>query len=206
MDKKKYLHFTNEKYNIGSVINTEDWAFSNYWSGKMKMLSSSEKEFDIPKLPKFKCINCSMDTEIPKELQAEIYKVCERFNKNIRDNLSKVELLKEYIFEDIRQKLSPSLPSRKKCLFLLDTEENAKVFYDSFGVKKKYKIRVETLEEAKPIIRVDASWLDCNIQTVEQMELFAKSYWSGEIKNKHNYKQEILFEGKILVNDVNPVY
>lgn len=116
----KFRHLTNwqrESFSLNKEYNT-DWSESNYWSQK-------QNNEDILRE------NSNQSIEILKGIEGILKIMGADLDISILfEGLQKVkyysELLKEYIFEDIRLKEFSQVPSRKNCMFLIPNEVNIK--------------------------------------------------------------------------------
>jgi len=181
----EFLHFAMwdlSKININEQYCT-DWELSHYWRGKLKGDWASLKEDTLSKLPNI-VIN-----EIPlRELSKRL--------------IYSSELLKEYIFEEVRVNKYTELPSRKRCMFLFDSQidykDYAKVL--NFSLEKYNLIEIEAVKDMSKLLRVDMSLLNCNTNLYDEIVSKAEEYWSGA--DKIDLNTEILFEGKFKIKRV----
>lgn len=114
------------------------------------------------------------------------------------------ELLKEYIFEDVRCNSFPNLPSRKNCLFAFPEDSNIQEMRNRFDLSEKLYpniVRIEGVEKEYNSVVVDANLLNCNMSKFDKITEFAFQYWSGEKINEPLF--EILFQGKFKVTKLN---
>ena len=120
------------------------------------------------------------------------------------------ELHKEHIFEEIRASEFPNIPSRKRCMFLLDTdqEEEAeadlrKMGYEDSHLSGKLLIKVEPIEGSSVILQTDAALLDVNNCNDPEIAEAARRYWRG---TSQPVKPEVLFEGQYIIREVVKSY
>lgn len=188
MKKKnmEFLHFTRwdlSKININEQYGT-DRKLSDYWRRMLKGdWVSVELEDRLSKLPPNIVINEPL-RELSKQL---IYSS---------------GLLKEYIFEEVRVNKYNELPSRKRCMFLFDSQidykDYAKVI--NFSLEEYNLIEIEVLKDMSKLLRVDMSLLNCNINLYDEIVSKAEEYWSGA--DKIDLNTEILFEGNFKIKRV----
>ena len=109
------------------------------------------------------------------------------------------ELLKEYIFEEVRANFYPNIPSRKKCMFLFDPEINISKYVAlmNFNIEKYNLVEIETAEENSKILRVNMDLLNCNLKYYDEIIAIAHEYWKGASEISLN--TEILFEGEFKI-------
>jgi len=183
----KFFHFTNwdlDKIEIGRVYDTP-WEQSHYWRQKTNnaLFVSPEIEKELNALPPIKINGIDL-----KEF--------------LRDYKLKSELLKEMIFEDVRHDKYNDAPSRKRCMFVFDetTEyvEYARLL--GFETRNYNLIEIESIDEKSKYLKVDFSWLNCNVFQYKEVEEYAEKYWSGEIREPK--KCEALFIGEFRINRV----
>lgn len=109
------------------------------------------------------------------------------------------ELLKEYIFEEVRVNYYPNLPSRKRCMFLFDPETNINEYAAllNFDMEKYNLVEIETAEENSKMLRVNMDLLNCNLKYYNEIIAMAHEYWKGTSEISLN--TEILFEGEFKI-------
>ncbi|GAB4557372.1 MAG: hypothetical protein Tsb0020_01450 [Haliangiales bacterium] len=142
-----------------------NWEESNYW--KQKLI----QEHDLP-------------TDV---LVAQISATCPQLRDVLASALSLVnhgkyasELLKEFIFEDVRQKQFSTLPSRRQCIFLLEIENHGSAIH-RFGFTSERPTAVEiSVVNPDAVFLADASLLNCNLLKHAKIKEQAERYWSAE--------------------------
>ena len=116
---------------------------------------------------------------------------------------------KEYIVEEIRKSEFPDLPSRKRSLFMIDTQwkENAELFLRGMGFRDS-NLYGRTLTIVEPLQgnshfadmeKLNVEDLDCSV-----IEDAAREYWNG--MESHIPMYEILFEGSYIIRDIVKIY
>lgn len=114
--------------------------------------------------------------------------------QEIQDSFKQyLKWIQEQVFEDIRRKTFPHLPSRQKCLWIcsmVDLPLWMKIFENS--PKKILKIRITGI-----IHKADGHLIDPDSFSIKDFENRAKDYWSGNF----HYEDEIeyLFIGNLKV-------
>lgn len=107
------------------------------------------------------------------------------------------EILKEYVFEDVRQDHYSALPSRRSCMFLFERTVDAAHALETLGRRKKLDdysvLEIKLDHEEGRIHCADMTLLDCNDNLVEDYEEEAHRYWSGH--HSDSGFVEILYEG-----------
>jgi hypothetical protein len=174
----KFLHITNwnlSQLKIGNVYQTPK-DHSYYWEGKI----NGQRYVTPQNLPTIKFGDFNL----------------------LEDYKFRAELLKEHIFEDIRLNEYSDLPSRKRCMFLLDPQEDAISFCTQYGFNKPpyYVIEIEKVDGKDKTHRCQISLLDCDTRPYSEIVENARKYWSGTDKIKSD--MEILFEGGFIVTKV----
>lgn len=101
--------------------------------------------------------------------------------------------IREQVFEDVREREYPNLPSRQKCLWVTGKEKIPywKTIHSS---GTQYLL---TLELEGDLFCGDDYWLTANTFSSEVYEERAKHYWTGEKSSSPN--EEYLFCGKATV-------
>jgi hypothetical protein len=103
-----------------------------------------------------------------------------RMLKLYKPSMNVVNPYREQIYEKIRQQNFPNRPSRLECIFLCETEEEAKLFKERTGriFDLIYKVRIVDTE--KPIFRAD--WDKVKFADPDDtgaLEKRAYEYWEG---------------------------
>ncbi len=184
----KFLHFTNwdaSKIDINKEYYTY-WEVSKYWRQKLEGNWVNLSDGVLYELP-----NIVIDGINLREL-----------SKYLKHLIYTSELLKEYIFEEVRVNKFSGLPSRKRCMFLFDPEidykEYAKVL--EFSLQKYNLIEIEVSEVKSKLSRADMSLLNCNPSLYDEIVSKAEEYWKGTGKTGLN--TEILFEGEFKIKRI----
>ena len=194
---KTYYHFTT--WQIGSELVGQqcktDWEVSNYWQGR---LDGSFLVDDDP----FKIMPREM-LNVLKALQLE-----EALRPLLLHLQYSSQLLKEYIFEEVRASEFPQVPSRKRCMFLFEAEqdEDAEAYLQKMGFELKGKslIKVEPIEDNSVTHRTDAKLLDVNLSKQPEIATAARKYWHGT--NQPAELPEVLLEGLFIIREVIKSY
>ena len=145
------------------------WVESNYW--KQKLIQ--EYEFQ----------NSDVLEELCRTLP-QLRQILSSLMDLVSHGKYASELLKELVFENVRQEKFPSLPSRKRCIYLLELENHtAAIQRFGFSTERPTAVRVE-VENAGDLFHADASLLNCNLLKYKQLTEQAERYWSGERSSK----------------------
>lgn len=188
----KFRHittWTSDNIQTGEVYETV-WAASNYWLNKQtnenELLPTANDIFgsmqDI-----LKAFGKSFDfSEISQEIQKSKYYA---------------ELLKEYIFEEIRTSDFPDKPSRKKCMFLVPYEVDIYEYASNlqYDLSTRTLLEIETIDGGQ-IHFADLTLLNCNAHKHSDKVEAAKKYWLGT--NNFDLNTEVLFTGQFMVTSI----
>lgn len=107
--------------------------------------------------------------------------------------------LKEEIFEAIREKHYPHLPSRLSSVFLWQDLATAQAFYANQGRYEQYLYAVEVLEGVP--FQAEMDLLHCEGAAYEKIAACAKRYWQ-QIHHPNSQTIEVLLDGKAAVKKI----
>ncbi len=113
------------------------------------------------------------------------------------------ELLKEYIFEELRIKKYKHLPSRKNCIFCFPDDCNIDEMRKKYKLDNKLRpitLRIKGVSNNFIQHTVDSSFLNCNLLKYEEMLEYAEKYWSGIMSD--NMLPEIIFSGDFKILEI----
>lgn len=112
------------------------------------------------------------------------------------------ELLKEYVFEEIRSIEFLDAPSRKQCLFCFDTSLDPHDYFREMKIETSGRllIEIEGISAKSKHLRVMPSLLNCNTASVMDMQKIAKKYWAGF--SQAVLDSEVLFAGEFQIKKV----
>lgn len=186
----KFKHITNWHDMALGIPYETTWTESNYWKNKQvdtnQIQDTSNKFFDTM-ADLFTKFGVDIDVSgLSNEMQKTKYYA---------------ELLKEYIFEQVRLVEYPEKPSRMQCMFLFSNDIDHSDFANSlhYDMANKSIIEIEVFENSK-LHFADLKLLDCNALThVEKMDK-ARQYWKGT--TEQGLGVEILFTGNFKINKV----
>ena len=186
---KTYYHLTS--WQIGPKLIDQQyethWKVSNYWQQKLDGSSLVDYE-----------------RQLRESLEKQ--QVSEEIMRLIVHGKYSAELLKEYIFEELRASEFSHLPSRKRCMFLLNADqvEDAEValqkmcFRDSV-LSGRSLIKVELIRDNSVTHQADAKLLDLNQGNYQEIAANARKYWQG---TSQPVMPEVLFEGQFIIREV----
>lgn len=170
-------------YPAGKQIN-------RYWQRKQ------ENEISSNKLNELKPLYEALDKIDPSKTAFEILK--RKISSLDYNNF----WLKEYVFEHIRSSNFANAPSRKTCLFCFDNSLEPNKYIAKMGISaiSRTLIEIEISEEKSSFLRVRPSILNCNLQTIPEMEKRAIRYWEGI--DTIDFDTEILLSGEFSVTRI----
>ena len=191
MTFKHITNWTEENISFEKTYET-NWAISNYWQNK----TTNETEL----------LTATSVSSLIDGLQSVISMLGQSFDfSQFTNELQKskyyAELLKEYVFEEVRQTEFPNKPSRKKCMFLAPTE------VDIFDYAKNlnYDTNTKTLMEIEIIQNdnlhfADLILLNCNGLPHKEKVNAARQYWQGTTNRDNN--TEVLYTGQFKIKSL----
>lgn len=104
--------------------------------------------------------------------------------------------IREQVFEDVRQKFFPQLPSRQKCLWVC--EENQLPYWKT--MKENCQRSLLALELNGELFCGDDHWLTADTFSSIVYSERANHYWAGEMSSSP--RKEFLFYGEAIVKDI----
>ena len=102
---------------------------------------------------------------------------------------------RELIFESIRKEFYPELPSRQKCIWLIQDNKESLEFWKKTIRSEHQKIFRVSIEGN--IHRASHKWLIRGTYSLNKWYELAHNYWKG--KDSGEIDDEILYEGKIKI-------
>lgn len=105
------------------------------------------------------------------------------------------ELLKEYVFEEVRAAEFDQAPSRKSCLFCFDTAIDPAEYFRAMKISTQDRLllEIEPVPSQFSSVRASLSLLNCNTSTVLEMKEKARAYWKGT--DQLSMDSEVLLTG-----------
>jgi hypothetical protein len=107
--------------------------------------------------------------------------------------------IKEEIFESIRARHYPDLPSRLNCVFLYGKLTEARESHAKNTAYKGFVYEVE-IKEGQPLV-AEMDLLNCEGLSYQKITSSAHKYWS-KTKHYESTTLEVLFNGKALVRNM----
>jgi Protein of unknown function (DUF2441) len=111
------------------------------------------------------------------------------------------ELLKEYVFEDVRRVHFSERPSRRSCMYLFDTAEDPEAYASAMNLERNVLYQVEVI--SGQLHRAPIAALNCNARTHDEMVEHARRYWTH---TEPNIGTEVLFEGMCRLSRLNEAH
>lgn len=111
-----------------------------------------------------------------------------------------IKLVRELVFENHRRENYEALPSRTRCLWLSETEDEARYWVERLEDRIKPQILRVSVDGI--LHKAYEGHLQEDSQSMEQLLMSAEEYWSGETSGTS--RSETLFEGKMTVLEVVP--
>jgi len=108
------------------------------------------------------------------------------------------ELLKEYIFEEVRRNEYAGAPSRKRAIFLFESSHDPSEYLSrmGFSAENRTLLEVEPTEKSS-ILHVQRDLLDCTLKSHEEIVDHARRYWAGT--HERGLDSEVLLEGEFII-------
>lgn len=198
----KYYHLTcwsPESIPVGRPIYTPHNE-SNYW----------KKHSNIDELTKL----IALDTK-----QHPLFKLLNDENlEKLAISKAKAESAKESLLEDIRLDSFPHLPSRRRCIFLCESEEQLNIYLEKYQFPRKGRVVLELetiyfdpvseecwtsfgltekvfrqLNECRRF-RANPKFLNCNSLPLDEKKSMLQRYWLGQ-ETSSEHLTEVLYEG-----------
>jgi len=108
-------------------------------------------------------------------------------------------LVRELLWENVRLAEFPEAPSRQRCIWLIESMANVTNWISHLGFKPNHYsvVRVRATGRA---LNVDGNYLAGDSEPLPVWFEKARAYWSS--KNTQNPLPEVLFEGRIEVDEI----
>lgn len=112
------------------------------------------------------------------------------------------ELLKEYVFEDVRIHEFPERPSRRSCLYAIPEKKNPSEYAAALGFNDgQYCSALKIKPLADAIVHVaPLKYLDCDGLDIAGMEDQARRYWNGPKSEEELV--EVLIDGSVEIIEI----
>ena len=174
MEKIFYHVVTNKPMKVGQIIKFDDNNHSGVYDRVYKLEDNINK----------------------------IYSNSNQYSENEIDHHTKVAL-RELAMEEVRKKYYPNYPSRLECLYVSDTLEDAKFWFDYFRKLGRVVYQIVKVKTDGRIFKGDAcNCFDGSTNKDKNIEL-AKKYWEGKDNDIGKIPiYETIIDGNIEVIDI----
>ncbi|MEK4650853.1 DUF2441 domain-containing protein [Niallia sp. FSL W8-0954] len=139
------------------------------------------------------------DLKIGSILEAKYGQIIQDSRYFMFNDLNYSQYLKEMIIEEERVQSFPKIPSRLKCIYVVDSIELAKKYLKEFNKEFIYRVKITD----GIIHKVDMKWMDYNRQSLENIREIARRYFSGQTIGQDTFI-ECLVEGTVVIE--NKIY
>ena len=191
VENKMMYHISRENnWNIGDILiagakENQFWRICKDYS---KMIRVNGVEMSI-----FQMIDQVSDFDVTQNNITFLY-------QNLKDISKETAFyIREQVFEDVRSKDYPLLPSRQKCLWVC--EEDQLAYWRT--MKENCQRSLLTLELNGELFCGDDHWLTADTFSSVVYSERAKHYWAGEMSSTP--RKEFLFYGKAIVKEITPI-
>lgn len=111
-----------------------------------------------------------------------------------------MKYVRELIWEDIRKKEFPHLPSRQRCVWLIPNQDGVKFWLRWMGIEQDFQVlRVQVQGR---LHKASESYLLTDSEPMKETIQKARQYWLGIVEEAET--EEIIFEGRMRVVEVMP--
>ena len=119
---------------------------------------------------------------------------------NVAHDLARhlVTFLRELIWEDVRRREFPHLPSRQRCMWLIPSLDGVRFWIARMGVTDHF--RVLRLRVQGRIHTASETHLLGDSVSLEEAIRLARQYWLGIVEDP--VSQEVIFEGRVEVESI----
>ena len=191
VENKIMYHISRDNnWNIGDVLvaGEKDNQFWSICKDYSKTVRVNGKEMTI-----FQMIDIVPNFEITQNNITFLY-------QNLKDIAKETAFyIREQVFEDIRQKHYPELPSRQKCLWVCETDQLS--YWKT--MKESCQRSLLKLELNGELFCGDDHWLTADTFSSVVYTERAQHYWRGEMSISP--RKEFLFYGKAIVKEITPI-
>jgi hypothetical protein len=109
----------------------------------------------------------------------------------------------EFVFEDVRRREFPHLPSRQRCVWLIPNQDGARYWVRRLGmVEEGVDFQVVRVRVQGRLHTASESYLVTDSMPLLEVITRARQYWLGIVEEAGT--EEIIFEGRMRVEEVMP--
>jgi hypothetical protein len=176
VSERRFFHWSSwDKPPDSAQFDTRKaWTSSHYWQAKLN---------HKPEVPDEPLVLGPMRIE-------KGHPIAQLFHKLFSISKTNSELLKEYVFDEVREIEFPALPSRRRCMFLFDAEHDPHAYAKQLGFTPATLYEVTVTEGS--LHRAKLSLLNCNSMSPPELRAQARLYWAP---TEPSMDTELLFEG-----------
>lgn len=175
--ERTFLHWSSWAAPPDSIeVDTRTaWTITHYWSAKTQTKPETRDE----------------PLQVGSLYFEKDHPLSKFFNFMMSVAKTNSELLKEYIFDEVRALEFPDLPSRRRCVFFLDAVHDPHEYINQLGWVAPTTLYEATVVEGT-LHRAKLSLLNCNTLSPPELREQARRYWQ---KADVDLGTEVLFEG-----------
>ena len=107
-----------------------------------------------------------------------------------------LRVLRELIFETVRERSFPHLISRWGCIWLISSKKGIGVWLKNLGITDLSQCRIYKVKCTGEIHRGHEKHLEIESMSVPTIEENAMKYWTG-VEKRPSYKDEVIFWGNV---------
>jgi hypothetical protein len=108
-------------------------------------------------------------------------------------------LARELFWENVRVAEYSDVPSRQRCIWLIESMEDVKKWIGHLGFRPNL-YSIVRLRATGRTLKVDSNYLAGDSEALSVWLEKSRAYWSG--KNSENPLPEVLFEGRIEIDEI----
>ena len=106
--------------------------------------------------------------------------------------------VRELIWEDVRRREFPRLPSRQRCVWLIPTQEGVRYWLQNLDVTPGFQVLRVRVQGRLHV--ASQTYLLTDSEPMEETIKKARLYWSGVVEEEET--TEIIFEGRVRVEEI----
>lgn len=191
MENNIYYHITSiKKLNVGEIIQF-GYEYNNFYNEMFNIKHCNSNNKDANEI--------MLDLFNNKSLTFNSINDFNTVFSTINDNAF---VLREIVFEKIRELYYPNLPSRLKCMYVLKTTEEVEIWLNIFKRIKRKPLQIVKLELNGNIFVSNAGLILRKNNSISDKITEAKAYCSSD---KTDFIPEYLFSGIATVIEVKSI-
>ena len=199
--KKNYYHIqrigvyraNRPYYKVGDIVKTNDFNpyfeyYNSYIHPNLTVNLNTPEEFQLSRLKMLEAVSSS---SITMKDQVEVAKIGELIAQHF------ITYTRELVFEAVRAEKFPHLPSRQKCIWVVDSLDGLKHWKSRLPPASGYDIEVFKVDIQGNIHSASEEHLLYGEFLHSEMIDAANKYWNGTISE--TIRKETLFEGEMRI-------